>query len=185
MPTTPLERLLFTQGGNCFFCDQPLARDQASVEHLVAQANGGSNSDGNCVACCKAVNRLLGCMSLKEKIRVVLNQRGRFRCPSAPSSPAGNPTASPSAPQSKSTLPKAPPSKSTSPSVPQSKSADEVVFANLCKQWKNRPGSPKALRNSLATLFPGAKPAMIEAVVEELKAAGKLSEAEGKVTYTF
>jgi hypothetical protein len=31
--------------------------------------------------CCKTVNALLGSMSLKEKIRVVLNQKGRFKCP--------------------------------------------------------------------------------------------------------
>jgi len=37
--------------------------------------------DENCVACCKAVNALLGSMSLKEKIQVVLNQQGQFKCP--------------------------------------------------------------------------------------------------------
>ncbi|MEO6807756.1 MAG: HNH endonuclease, partial [Isosphaeraceae bacterium] len=164
-PTTPLERLLFAQGGNCFFCDQPLARDQASVEHLVAQANGGSNNDGNCVACCKAINRLLGSMSLKEKIRVVLNQRVPFRCPNAPSSPEVSQTQSPSSPQSKSTY--------------------EVALAYLRKQGTARPRKPKALRNTMAALFPGTELAMIESVVEELKAAGKLSEVEGKVTYTL
>ena len=81
MPTKPLDRLMFAQGGVCFFCKQPLPKAEASVEHLLASANGGGNSDENCVACCKAVNALLGSMSLKEKFQVVLNQKGQFKCP--------------------------------------------------------------------------------------------------------
>ena len=77
----PLTRLLFAQGNLCFFCKGPLTAADASVEHLVAKANGGSNGDGNCVACCKSLNNLLGSMSLKEKIQVCLNQSGQFKCP--------------------------------------------------------------------------------------------------------
>ena len=76
-----LDRLLFEQGGDCFFCRQPLSKSDASIEHLVAIANGGPNHEDNCVACCKAVNALLGSKSLKNKIQVILNQRGEFRCP--------------------------------------------------------------------------------------------------------
>ena len=72
---------MFVQGGFCFFCKQPLPKFEASVEHLQASANGGNNNDENCVACCKAVNALLGSMSLKEKFQVVLNQKGQFKCP--------------------------------------------------------------------------------------------------------
>ena len=81
MPTKALDRLMFAQGGLCFFCRKPLPQNEASVEHLVASANGGSNGDDNCVACCKALNALFGSMSLKEKIQLVLNQRGQFKCP--------------------------------------------------------------------------------------------------------
>lgn len=81
MPTKPIDRLLFAQGGICFFCEAPLSPAEASVEHLVASANRGSNSDENCVASCTALNSLLGRMSLKEKLRVVLNQKGKFKCP--------------------------------------------------------------------------------------------------------
>jgi hypothetical protein len=81
MPTKPLERLMFAQGGLCFFCRQALPIADASVEHLVASANGGGNNLENCVVCCKSLNRLLGSMSLKEKIQIVLNQQGRFKCP--------------------------------------------------------------------------------------------------------
>lgn len=33
MPTKPLDRLLFAQGGLCFFCKRPLSSAEASVEH--------------------------------------------------------------------------------------------------------------------------------------------------------
>lgn len=81
MPTKPLDRLLFAQGELCFFCKEPLARTDASVEHLVASANGGTNADDNCVACCKTMNRIFGSMSVKQKFEVVLAQNGKFRCP--------------------------------------------------------------------------------------------------------
>jgi hypothetical protein len=81
MPTKPLDRLMFAQGGLCFFCRNPLPQGEASVEHLVASANGGANGDDNCVACCTALNALFGRMSLKEKIQLVLNQKGQFKCP--------------------------------------------------------------------------------------------------------
>jgi hypothetical protein len=76
-----LDRLLFEQGNQCFFCRKPLKPIDASVEHLVASANGGTNGEENCVACCKKLNALLGSKSLKEKMQIVLNQRGSFRCP--------------------------------------------------------------------------------------------------------
>jgi hypothetical protein len=89
---TKLDRMLFLQGGRCFFCDEELCRADASLEHLVATANGGPDCEANCVACCKVLNGMLGSLSLKEKIRVVLNQRGRFKCPApaaeAPFQPA-------------------------------------------------------------------------------------------------
>ena len=50
MPTKRLDRLMFAQGGLCFFCKEPIPKAEASVEHLVASANGGSNNDEDCVA---------------------------------------------------------------------------------------------------------------------------------------
>jgi 5-methylcytosine-specific restriction endonuclease McrA len=73
------DRLLYAQGGLCFFCSKPLPRDLATVEHLDARANGGANADRNCVACCEDMNSLLGSMPLKEKFRVILNQKGTIR----------------------------------------------------------------------------------------------------------
>jgi hypothetical protein len=92
MPTKSLDRLLFAQGNKCFFCRKGLSRADASVEHLVAVANGGRNDDENCVACCKALNRLFGRMSLKEKLGVVLNQAGEFRCPNGKTAADGVPS---------------------------------------------------------------------------------------------
>jgi hypothetical protein len=76
-----LDRLLFEQGGDCFFCKQPLAKADASVEHLVAQANGGTSAEENVVACCKAINALLGSKPLKDKFAIILRQRQGFQCP--------------------------------------------------------------------------------------------------------
>lgn len=81
MPTKPIDRLMFAQGSLCFFCKKPLSLSEASVEHLIATANGGHNHDENRVVCCKALNALFGSMSLKEKIQVIVNQRGDFKCP--------------------------------------------------------------------------------------------------------
>ena len=76
-----LERLLFLQGKRCFFCDQVIPDGEASIEHLVATANGGAKDDENCVVCCKSVNAALGHLSVKSKLQAVLNHRGKFACP--------------------------------------------------------------------------------------------------------
>src|SRR5574343_1892428 len=102
--TTHLDRLLFAQGGQCFFCRKPLPKAEASVEHLLASTNGGTNDDGNCVACCKALNHLLGSKSIKEKLQIVLNQRGNFQCPgNACSQPVPPPSPAPAATSPKAT----------------------------------------------------------------------------------
>jgi len=76
-----LERLLFAQGGQCFFCKKTMTRSEASVEHLLSSSRGGTNNDNNCVVCCKTLNSLFGNMTVKEKIQIVLNQTGKFECP--------------------------------------------------------------------------------------------------------
>lgn len=76
-----LDKLLFQQGGNCFFCKQPLLRLNASVEHLVAKSKGGADTEDNCVACCQQINQLLGNASIKAKMQIVLNHNGNMRCP--------------------------------------------------------------------------------------------------------
>jgi hypothetical protein len=160
MPTKPIDRLLFEQGGRCFFCQQILAPADASVEHLVATVNGGANDAGNCVACCKALNALLGRMSLKEKLRVVLNQKGEFKCPNgvaAPSKPVAHQTTA---------------------------QRLALVVADLRKRGPARPRTVKTLSSTISSLF---KKQLAEhevaALVGKLQAQGIVSVSGTKVTY--
>jgi hypothetical protein len=174
MATKPIDRLMFTQGGNCFFCRKPLPRAEASVEHLVAVANGGKDHDENCVACCKSLNRLFGHMSLKEKLNILLNQRGEFRCPVPPE------VVQPPPPQT-------PPVKTTA-KVPQT---DEeriaVVLADLYKRGNAKPGTlEKLLNTARARLVQvGDAGEHAEAVVKELSARAMIIVSEKKVTYAL
>lgn len=79
--TTKLEKLLFLQSNKCFFCGRVLTKAEASVEHLQPKSGGGNNADGNVVACCVTLNRTFGHISLKEKVRIILDKAGSFNCP--------------------------------------------------------------------------------------------------------
>lgn len=138
MSTKPLDRLLFAQGGDCFFCRQPLPREQASIEHLVATTHGGKDNDENLVACCQALNTLFGRMSLKEKLAVILRQKGAFQCP-ARLAPATASAAPPSAP-----LPTAPDCAAT---------PLQAVLAGLRKRGNARPRTLDALAALVADLL--------------------------------
>lgn len=160
MPTKPIERLLFTQGGACFFCQGQLSPAEASVEHLVATANGGGNADDNCVACCKALNTLLGRMSLKEKLRVVLNQKGAFKCPNGPSKLKAS-----------ATLPD---------------DAVDRVIVNLRKQGDARPGTLKTLTSTINNLFQKQlSQSQLTALVNQLKMSGVIAVSGTKVSYAI
>jgi len=160
MPISPLERLLFTQGNLCFFCQQKLAAADASIEHLVAISNGGSNSAENTVACCKALNSLLGRISLKEKLRVVLNQKGVFECP--------NGTAKPKA------------------SVALPEGALERVKADLRKRGATCPRTVKTLTSSINNLFQKELSSQqLTSLVNKLRSAGMVSVDGTKVSYDF
>lgn len=172
MPTKPLDRLMFAQGGLCFFCKKHLPKSEASVEHLLASANGGSNSDENCVACCKAVNALLGSMSLKEKVQVVLNQKGQFKCP--------NDTGSTKAVSQPKVAAKTP----TAASSKEEKI--KLIVANLKQRGNAKPRTLKTLKSSIATLFPkGLSEVDLTAIVQQLQSLGKITVSENKVTYTL
>lgn len=146
---------MFAQGGKCFFCGKSLARADASVEHLLAKANGGIDGDGNCVACCKTVNALFGSMSLKDKFRVVLNQGNKFACPASLGTKV------------------LPPPTAISRTKPLEDRLQAVV-ANLVSHKSAKPRTEKTLRNSIANLFPAAPKSEIEAILTELKATGKV-----------
>jgi hypothetical protein len=170
MPTKPLDRLMFTQGGLCFFCREPLLQGEASVEHLVASANGGDNGDDNCVACCKALNALFGSMSLKEKIQLVLNQKGHFTCPN------------------KAGARKAAVSDAVVRALPQtSKSLSEKVawiIADLQKRGSARPRSIKTLASTISALFQKhISEQEVSSLIERLRTGGVIAVAGAKVSY--
>lgn len=76
-----IERLLIQQGHKCFFCGNSIPPGEETVEHLDALSNGGEKTDQNCVACCRAINTALGNLSVKYKLRAILNQPNPFPCP--------------------------------------------------------------------------------------------------------
>jgi hypothetical protein len=161
-----LGRLLFTQGGRCFFCDGDLSTGEASVEHLLASANGGRNSDDNCVVCCKALNAVLGSMSLKEKIRVFLNQQGNFKCPSAGSGKREVEVREESASKAEAT------------------DRTTMVIADLRKRGKARPRTVKTLTNTVSALFKKTlTDEALAALLAELQASGVITIDTKKVTY--
>lgn len=169
MPTKPLDRLMFAQGGLCFFCAQPLPKAEASVEHLVASARGGSNGDDNCVACCKSINTLMGSMSLKEKIKVVLNQHGRFKCPNGGAKPI-----------SALTTPK--PKPQLAP--PISSEVFQAIVDNLKGRGKAKPRTQKTLVSTIKSLKQLAlDDTKAMAMIDRLKADKKIVIEGTKVTY--
>lgn len=157
---------MFLQGGLCFFCKEPLPAGEASVEHLVASANGGSNSEENCVACCKSLNALLGDKSIKEKLQIALNQRGGFKCPKKTGSSLT--IESPVMSQAASTL-------------------DEkisLVVADLQKRGSARPRKVTTLRNTIHALFKKQlTDHELSLLVEQLQALGIIVASDTKVTY--
>ncbi len=172
MPTNPLDRLMFAQGGLCFFCNLALSKAEASVEHLVGSARGGSNGDDNCVACCKAVNALLGSMSLKEKIKVVLNQKGQFKCPN------GARSASP-----KSKPPPQPPSKEITAHrlAPETISA---VIANLIVRGNARPRRLRTLASSIKALIHlKLDDNQVSMIIDHLQVPGKIVITNDQIEY--
>ncbi len=176
--TTHLDRILFAQGGQCFFCRRQLPKAEASVEHLVAVANGGKNDDDNCVACCKALNHLLGSKSIKEKLQIVLNQRGSFQCPGnalAQSSPSSSTNATPVTPK---------PAPAAANGTP---TAIDLVQADLKKRGASRPRKVATLSSTIKSLLkqhqkPNAD-AEVAHLISELQKQGKVIVIDTKVTY--
>ena len=164
MATTPLDRLIFAQGGLCFFCRAPLPRSEASIEHLVAIANGGGNGDDNCVVCCKSLNRLLGRISLKEKIQVVLNQQGSFKCPNAQARLKVAASSSEAAP----------------PAIDESL---RRVIANLQQRKDKRPRTLKTLTSTIVSLRIPTDQA--QQLVQSLLKLGVVKVSGTKVEYEF
>lgn len=172
MTTKPLDRLMFAQGNLCYFCNLPLPKADASVEHLVPSSRAGSNSDDNCVACCKAVNALFGSMSLKEKIRVVLNQNGKFICPNR------NDSIKPS----HATRVKA---NSDTPKTDNY----SIVLADLKKRGASRPRKVETLKSTIRATIKNAKSSItdpqLDTLIKDLQVNGKIVITDTKVSYSL
>ena len=185
MATKPIERLLFAQGGNCFFCEKPLPRDHASVEHLIAQTHGGKDNDENCVATCKTLNALFGRMSLKEKLKIVIHQKGAFACPAGQTK-----TLAPS--QSTQPLVEAPKlkpaAKKAAAARPAPRSRDErldLVIKDLKRRGNSRPGKQDTLENTIRAYLVqlGEAPSEVPGIMRELQAKAYVTIENKKVTY--
>ena len=164
------------QGGLCFFCRQPLPRGEASIEHLVASANGGTNSEDNCVACCRALNSLLGSKSIKEKLQIVLNP-----LPSAKSDNAFPPIVKP-------------PPVTVSPSAAVAPTRDThqerlaLVLEDLRKRGNSRPRKEATLMTTIQALIKQRtnqpiSDANLKKLLAELQQRGQVTITEGKVAY--
>jgi hypothetical protein len=194
MSTPHLDRLLFMQGGLCFFCRQHLPRGEASIEHLVASANGGTNSEENCVACCRTLNSLLGSKSIKEKLQIVLNQRGDFRCPrpreSAPAPgalplPEGD---NPTPPVVKPTAVAASAPTSVAPTRDTHQERLALVLEDLRKRGNSRPRKEATLMTTIQALIKQRtnqpiSDANLKKLLAELQQRGQVTITEGKVAY--
>jgi len=66
-----LNALLFTQGGKCFYCDELLDINEASIDHIIPRAKGGKDELDNLVVCCKYANHAFGDCSPKQKMLVI------------------------------------------------------------------------------------------------------------------
>lgn len=66
--------LLARDGGNCFFCGNPLDGD-VTVEHLIAVAHGGPNHVSNLFLAHAQCNQAAGHMSGPEKVEMALRLR--------------------------------------------------------------------------------------------------------------
>ena len=165
MTSKRLERLLLAQRQRCFFCDKPLPATTATVEHLVAKANGGNDQDGNCIACCKSANQLLGSMSLKEKIQICLSYKGQFKCPNGTAHQVAKPQVS---------------AKETQFMA----ECYEKLVANLSQRQKARPGTVTKLKNTITSLFPKQlSPDQVDNLVQQLRNRQIIFVTGSKITY--
>ena len=169
MTTSKLEKLLFTQGGKCFFCKKKLERNEASVEHLLAKANGGNNNNNeNCVACCKAVNLLFGSLPLKQKIEIILNQEGKFLCPVGESKNKA-------------------PARIKAATVSKSEERLNIVLANFVKRGNAKPKTKKKLVSTISAIveLKSIKEAEVLNIIQQLTKIVKITITGEKVAYNL
>lgn len=65
-----VERLIDRGGSRCFYCGRELERNEITIEHLKAKANGGGSGLNNLKISCKPCNVKVGNLSVKEKMKL-------------------------------------------------------------------------------------------------------------------
>lgn len=75
------DQLYLLQGSRCFYCDNPIAVDDRSLEHVVPSCSGGLADTDNAVVVCEAANQLLGSATPKQKIIMLKAGGGKIECP--------------------------------------------------------------------------------------------------------
>jgi hypothetical protein len=135
-------------------------------------ANGGKDHDENCVACCKSLNRLFGHMSLKEKLNIILNQRGDFRCPAVAD-----------AVQPLQTIEV----RGTEKPAQTDEERVAVVLADLQKRGNAKPATVEKLLNTIRSKLAQVGDATdhSEAILKELSARAIVTITEKKVAYAL
>ena len=115
-------------------------------------------------------------MSLKEKIRVVLNQNGKFICPNG----VGNSQPTPTAP--------AAPTNAAAPAPPKIDNY-AVVLADLKKRGASRPRKVETLKSTIRATVKNAKSsiteAQLETLIKHLQVNAKLTIDGTKVSYSL
>ncbi|MGO0305003.1 HNH endonuclease [Endozoicomonas acroporae] len=81
MAKSQLQRLLWLQGNNCFYCGCTLKPADASIDHVIPKSLGGKDTVENKVVCCKTINHHFADMPLKEKLASLLQWKGQIPCP--------------------------------------------------------------------------------------------------------
>lgn len=162
-----IDRLLFLQGGKCFFCTKPIPVGEESVEHLVASASGGTNEDDNCVVCCKSVNLAFGSLPVKRKMEAIIKHGEAFECPrpmSALNPITVDPTHQPDS---------------------ESERLDRLV-AHLIKMGASRPRKVSTLASTINAVFKkGLSEEQLEFLLDKLKAREWISVVGTKVSYSL
>ena len=128
-------------------------------------------------------------MSIKEKIRVVLNQKGNFKCPNGIGTklPAPAPVTTPVAVSTPS-LPKvqvAPhtPAEPKKSNVAKPTDPISILVANLKSRAKGKPAKLQTLSADIKSQKLGRTDAEVDVLIEKLKQQGKIVVAGTKVTY--
>jgi hypothetical protein len=183
---TKLEKLYFLQAGKCYYCKQEINIEKASVEHLLAKANGGTDNDENCVMCCKTINNMFGAMPLKEKIAILVAHGSSLSCPEVkaartPIKAVNDDKAKKQTETPKKTIKTSPTTKKTTSTTTKNTFDDFLKY--LHQSGKRRPKKIETLLNSINSFFSYNSLIKSKTVLKKLVDNGIVVLVGDKVTY--